>query len=178
MSLLSRIRRLFWNDRTDREPEELLPEPAAPEPPVPEPGPAPELGSPHPETAEEQELHQLLATLEQGAAQLDRDRLARAVSGLAEAGRGQTAVDLLRRLVSRLPDEAEGGLDALLVAPAEVEEKWNGPYLKESQLLDPWGNPYIYISEGEYNPGSFDLVSYGADGQEGGEGDDADVFNN
>ena len=78
----------------------------------------------------------------------------------------------------RLPDEAEGGLDALLVAPAEVEEKWNGPYLKESQLLDPWGNPYIYISEGEYNPGSFDLVSYGADGQEGGEGDDADVFNN
>jgi general secretion pathway protein G len=78
----------------------------------------------------------------------------------------------------RLPDEAEGGLDALLIAPAEMEDKWNGPYLKESQLLDPWDNPYIYISEGEYNPGSFDLISYGADGQEGGEGDNADIINN
>jgi general secretion pathway protein G len=39
---------------------------------------------------------------------------------------------------SRLPDEAEGGLEALLVAPPELEEKWNGPYLNRSQLLDPW----------------------------------------
>jgi general secretion pathway protein G len=77
----------------------------------------------------------------------------------------------------RLPDEADGGLDALLVAPPEMEEKWNGPYLKASQLLDPWDNPYIYISEGEYNPGSFDLICYGADGQEGGEGNDADIVN-
>lgn len=77
----------------------------------------------------------------------------------------------------RLPEEAEGGLDALLVAPPEMEEKWNGPYLKASQLLDPWDNPYIYIPEGEYNPGSFDLICYGADGQEGGEGDNADIVN-
>jgi general secretion pathway protein G len=77
----------------------------------------------------------------------------------------------------RMPDEAEGGLEALLVAPADLEEKWNGPYLKQSQLLDPWGNMYIYISEGEYNPGSFDLISFGADGQEGGEGDNADIVN-
>ncbi len=77
----------------------------------------------------------------------------------------------------RFPDESEGGLEALLVAPPELEEKWNGPYLKQSQLLDPWGNMYIYISEGEYNPGSFDLVSLGADGQEGGEGENADIVN-
>ncbi|HPC95565.1 MAG TPA: type II secretion system major pseudopilin GspG [Sedimentisphaerales bacterium] len=77
----------------------------------------------------------------------------------------------------RLPDESEGGLEALLVAPPELEEKWNGPYLKQSQLLDPWGNMYIYISQGEYNPGSFDLVSLGADGQEGGEGENADIVN-
>ena len=77
----------------------------------------------------------------------------------------------------RLPDEAEGGLEALLMAPPDLEEKWNGPYLKRSQLLDPWDNAYIYVSEGEYNPGSFDLISYGADGQEGGEGENEDIFN-
>ena len=77
----------------------------------------------------------------------------------------------------RFPDESEGGLEALLVAPPELEEKWNGPYLKQSQLLDPWGNMYIYISEAQYNPGSFDLVSLGADGQEGGEGENADIAN-
>jgi general secretion pathway protein G len=77
----------------------------------------------------------------------------------------------------RLPTESEGGLEALLVAPQDLTEKWSGPYLKRSQLLDPWGNPYLYISEGQYNPGSFDLVSYGADGQEGGEGDNEDIVN-
>jgi general secretion pathway protein G len=77
----------------------------------------------------------------------------------------------------RLPDEADGGLEALLVAPPDLEDKWNGRYLKPSQLVDPWGNPYIYIPEGQINPGSFDLISYGADGEEGGEGDNADIFN-
>ncbi|MBN1361274.1 MAG: type II secretion system major pseudopilin GspG [Sedimentisphaerales bacterium] len=77
----------------------------------------------------------------------------------------------------RLPDESEGGLEALLVAPPGLEEKWSGPYLKRSQLLDPWDRPYLYFPEGEYNPGSFDLVSLGADGEEGGEGENADVVN-
>ncbi len=75
----------------------------------------------------------------------------------------------------RLPDESEGGLDALLVMPADLEGKWNGPYLMKSQLLDPWNNQYVYISEGQVNPGSFDLICLGADGQEGGEGDNADI---
>jgi general secretion pathway protein G len=76
-----------------------------------------------------------------------------------------------------LPDDAEGGLEALLVAPAGLEEKWNGPYLKRSQFVDPWGNPYLYLPEGVVNIGSFDLISYGADGQEGGEGENADIVN-
>lgn len=77
----------------------------------------------------------------------------------------------------RLPDEAEGGLEALLVAPPDMEEKWNGPYLKKSQLLDPWGNEYVFLSEGQVNVGSFDLICLGADGQEGGEGENADIVN-
>lgn len=78
----------------------------------------------------------------------------------------------------RYPDDSEG-LEALLVPPADIEEegKWRGPYLKASQLLDPWKNPVIYVAEGEINPGSYDLISLGADGQEGGEDDNEDVFN-
>jgi len=74
------------------------------------------------------------------------------------------------------PDDSEG-LEALLVAPAGLEDRWNGPYVKPSQLLDPWDNPYIYVAEGQINPGSYDLVSLGADGSEGGEGDNEDIFN-
>ena len=76
----------------------------------------------------------------------------------------------------RFPDDSEG-LEALIIAPPDLEEKWNGPYLKQSELLDPWENPYIYVAQGERNPGSFDLISYGADGMEAGEGDDEDIFN-
>ena len=76
----------------------------------------------------------------------------------------------------RFPDESLG-LDELITPPADLEEEWKGPYLKRSELLDTWKNPYIYVEEGEINPGSFDLISYGADAAEGGEGDDADIYN-
>ena len=75
----------------------------------------------------------------------------------------------------RYPDDSEG-LEALLFNPGNLTG-WNGPYLKPSQLVDPWGNPLFYISQGTINPGSFDLISFGADGQEGGEGENADVYN-
>jgi general secretion pathway protein G len=77
----------------------------------------------------------------------------------------------------RYPDDSEG-LEVLVLPPSDMEEgRWRGPYLKRSDLLDLWKNPYIYIAEGEYNPGSFDLVSLGADAMDGGEGDDADIIN-
>ena len=51
---------------------------------------------------------------------------------------------------------------------------WAGPYLKDSQLYDPWDNPYVY----SVYSGGYDLISYGADGQEGGSGIyDADIYN-
>lgn len=68
-------------------------------------------------------------------------------------------------------------LDELLVPPDDVEEKWNGPYIKRSRLVDPWDNPYEYVEDGMINPGSFDLISFGADGAEGGEGADEDIYN-
>ena len=41
--------------------------------------------------------------------------------------------------------------------------------------LDPWGNPYVYISPGEINPTGYDLLSLGADGKSGSEGENADL---
>lgn len=68
-------------------------------------------------------------------------------------------------------------LEDLLEAPDGMEEKWGPrPYLKESELLDPWGNPYQY-AEDSTNVEGFVLISFGADGEEGGEGDNEDILN-
>ena len=50
------------------------------------------------------------------------------------------------------------------------------PYMRERDLIDPWGNSYVIIIPGEENI-DFDIVSYGADGQPGGEGEDQDIVN-
>lgn len=68
---------------------------------------------------------------------------------------------------------SEQGLNALVESP-DGASRWNGPYLKKTKVpLDPWNNEYKYTSPGEH--GKFDIVSFGADGKEGGEGDDKDI---
>ena len=64
------------------------------------------------------------------------------------------------------------GLEALQTRPAN-EPKWNGPYLRKSVPLDPWGNPYHYQAPGTH--ADYDLYSNGKDGQPGGEGEAADI---
>jgi general secretion pathway protein G len=68
--------------------------------------------------------------------------------------------------VSRLPSDFD--LSALT--------QGDRPYLRPQDLIDPWGNPYVIVVPGEVNR-DFDIVSYGADGLPGGEGEDADVVN-
>jgi len=98
--------------------------------------------------------------------------IAKAKMAIIEDAIGRFTLDC-----GRAPTEQEG-LDALLKAPSDIEEgKWGGPYLKQSQLLDTWNNPYIYVAEGTVNEGSYDLISYGADKQPGGEGDNEDIYN-
>lgn len=71
---------------------------------------------------------------------------------------------------------SEQGLAALWEAPSiDPPASWRGPYLRKAVPLDPWGNPYVYISPGEVNPNGYDLISLGADGKLGGEGENADV---
>ena len=71
----------------------------------------------------------------------------------------------------KYPSQAEG-LEALRAKPASVM-KWNGPYLKKEVPKDPWGGKYMYRSPGRN--GGYEIVSFGADGTEGGTGDDRDI---
>jgi len=83
-------------------------------------------------------------------------------------------LDLYRLEVGRYPTEQEG-IEALVERPPQVDA-WDGPYLKNrASLTDPWGRPYVYRSPGEH--GEYDLYTLGADGKEGGEGEDRDVVN-
>lgn len=69
------------------------------------------------------------------------------------------------------------GLMALVQKPADPAQaaKWRGPYLEKTPPHDPWGRAYVYTSPGV--KAEFDLISYGKDGQPGGEGDAADISN-
>jgi len=82
-----------------------------------------------------------------------------------------TALDTFRLDVGRYPNTQEG-LEALRTKPGAIE-RWDGPYLKKDPPLDPWGKAYVYKSPGEH--GSFDIISYGADGAPGGEEDNRDI---
>lgn len=66
------------------------------------------------------------------------------------------------------------GLIALFEKPSSDADGWDGPYLNKFPGDDPWGNAYEYLVPG---PGGmpFGIRSFGADGMEGGEGDDGDV---
>lgn len=72
---------------------------------------------------------------------------------------------------------SEQGLSALTQRPtlAPVPANWRADGYLESLPVDPWGNPYLYLSPGQQ--GAYDIFSYGADGVRGGEGQNADYGN-
>ncbi|WP_395541055.1 type II secretion system major pseudopilin GspG [Neotabrizicola sp. sgz301269] len=82
------------------------------------------------------------------------------------------AVQLFYIDTGRYPSEAEG-LEALLAAPAGVDN-WQGPYLESADsLLDPWENRYLYRSPAADK--AFEIMSYGRDGRAGGTSEDSDI---
>jgi general secretion pathway protein G len=102
----------------------------------------------------------------------DDARVARARSDVANL---ETALEQFKLDMGRYPTSEEG-LQALRDAPqTEDIDRWKGPYLRKPVPPDPWGNPYVYVSPGIENPDSYDLESYGADGQDGGEEYDRDI---
>jgi len=83
-----------------------------------------------------------------------------------------TAIDLYRLDTGKYPSQ-DTGLQSLNTKPGDVQN-WDGPYLKKEKIpKDPWGADYIYKHPGAH--GDYDIVSYGADGSEGGSGDDKDI---
>lgn len=87
-----------------------------------------------------------------------------------------SALDLYHLDNSSYPT-TEQGLEALLQVPTVgvLPKKWKGPYLRAKTLpVDPWQNNYVYRSDG----GNFEIISYGSDGSEGGEGINADITSN
>ncbi len=90
----------------------------------------------------------------------------------------ETALKLFKVDNGFYPDTQQG-LDALIEKPAtgRIAQKYKeGGYLEQKKISpDPWGNPYLYVSPGLQ--GDFDILSYGSDGKEGGEGKDADIKN-
>ena len=82
-----------------------------------------------------------------------------------------TALDVFRLDIGRYPTSEEG-LKALREKPSAAEN-WQGPYLPKEIPVDPWRTAYVYKSPGEH--GDYDIISYGSDKVEGGEGESEDV---
>jgi general secretion pathway protein G len=83
-----------------------------------------------------------------------------------------TILDLYHLEIGRYPTDQEG-LRALVERPSQLDT-WNGPYLKNREALtDPWNRPYVYRFPGQH--GDYDLYSLGADGREGGDGENRDI---
>ena len=93
----------------------------------------------------------------------------------ADVAQLENALERFNLHMDRYPTMDEG-LKVLVEAPAGEDKKWRGPYIK---LLrpDPWGNPYQYRVPGMHHTTSFDVWSRGADGQDGGDGPNADIGN-
>ena len=87
-------------------------------------------------------------------------------AALSQISSLEAALDTYRLDVGEYPDSLAG-----LIENDSGRAAWNGPYLRRDVPMDPWQNDYVYESNGR----EFSLISYGPDGEQGGEGDDADI---
>jgi general secretion pathway protein G len=97
---------------------------------------------------------------------------ARVTATRAQIGSFMSALDTYKMDIGVFPT-TEQGLQVLRVRPPNSPQ-WAGPYLAKDIPLDPWGRPYVYRYPGE-NSEDPEIISYGADGQPGGEGINADI---
>jgi general secretion pathway protein G len=105
---------------------------------------------------------------------MDRPSEAKVVAAKQDINSIIAALKLYKLDNSRYPTQGQG-LAALVSKPTgdQLPNNWkNGGYL-DRLPKDPWGNEYLYLNPGLH--GDIDVMSYGADGQAGGEGFDADI---
>lgn len=107
---------------------------------------------------------------------MSRPDEARIVAARQDIGSLISALKLYRLDNKRYPT-SEQGLQALVSKPASgpAADGWKAGGYVEKLPQDPWGHPYLYLNPGLH--GEIDVFSYGADGQPGGEGLDADIGN-
>lgn len=86
----------------------------------------------------------------------------------------EKGIDQFRVDIGHFPT-TEQGLNSLYSQPTN-EPLWRGPYIKKSIPLDPWNKAYVFKSPGT-NGRDYEILSYGKDGKEGGDDEDADVSN-
>jgi general secretion pathway protein G len=107
---------------------------------------------------------------------MGRPEEARRMKARVQVESMETALKLYKLDNGNYPT-TEQGLQALVEAPAvgQLARAWReGGYLEKGKVpQDPWGNDYVYLSPGMH--GDYDLTSYGADGEPGGEGKDEDI---
>ena len=99
-----------------------------------------------------------------------------AKSQVAPGGALSNAINQYRLAMGEYPQS----LKDLTQPPEDVEKKakyGSTPLIDAKTMKDPWNNDYQYKTPGDHNKDSYDLFSYGADGKEGGEGDDEDIGN-
>jgi len=104
---------------------------------------------------------------------LRRGDEARVTACKAQVNSFMTALGAYKLDTSQYPS-TEQGLAALRVKPEGLDQ-WNGPYLPKDIPPDPWGRPYLYKFPGDHGDEP-DIISYGADGQPGGDGINADIL--
>ena len=98
-----------------------------------------------------------------------RSEQARITAARTDIANLEVALDVFAMDTGRYPTTAEG-LWTLIEQPAGVKE-WHGPYIRRAIPNDPWGNPYVYKTPGDYNTTGYDLYSFGPDSQDGGDDD-------
>ena len=97
---------------------------------------------------------------------------ARVTAARAQINSFMTALGAYKLDTGMFPT-TEQGLQALRDRPTGLTQ-WDGPYLPQEIPVDPWARPYVYKFPGEHGDEP-DIISYGADGQPGGEGLNADI---
>jgi general secretion pathway protein G len=104
---------------------------------------------------------------------LKKSDTARITAARAQINAFMTALGTYKLDTGTFPTN-EQGLQALRDKPADVNQ-WAGPYLPQEIPVDPWGHPYAYKFPGEHGDEP-DVICYGADGQPGGDGLNADIL--
>jgi general secretion pathway protein G len=108
-----------------------------------------------------------------GPRMLQKSDSARITAARAQINSFMTALGAYK-LDTGLYPTTELGLDALRHKPDGVNQ-WQGPYLPQEIPMDPWGNAYVYKFPAENGGFEPEIISYGADGQPGGEEIFADI---